>query len=160
MTTALAVATGVVALVAGLARLGFLANFISEPVLKGFIVGLALTIIIGQLPSLFGVAKGGGDFFAKLWDVVTNLGDTNGATLAVGALSLAVVLGLRRVAPAVPALARRGRRSASLAVEAFVARRPRRRDRRDDQERPAGARPPRRLEHGGLRRPRRPAPSA
>ena len=40
---------------AGLMRLGFLASFISEPVLKGFIVGLALTIIVGQLPKLFGV---------------------------------------------------------------------------------------------------------
>jgi high affinity sulfate transporter 1 len=103
MTTALALATGAVALVAGLARLGFLANFISEPVLKGFIVGLALTIIIGQVPSLLGIEKGSGDFFAKLWDVLTNLGNANGATVAVGALSLALVLGLRRVAPAVPA---------------------------------------------------------
>ena len=42
---------------AGLLRLGFLANFISEPVLKGFIIGLALTIIIGQVPKLFGVEK-------------------------------------------------------------------------------------------------------
>jgi high affinity sulfate transporter 1 len=103
MTTALALATGAVALIAGLARLGFLANFISEPVLKGFIVGLALTIIIGQVPSLLGIEKGSGDFFAKLWDVVTNLGTANGATVVVGVLSLALVLGLRRVAPAVPA---------------------------------------------------------
>src|ERR1700712_4225454 len=76
MTAALAIATGAVALVAGLARLGFLANFISEPVLKGFIVGLALTIIIGQVPALFGVSKGSGDFFAKTWDLITKLGDT------------------------------------------------------------------------------------
>ena len=47
-----------IALVAGLLRLGFLASFISEPVLKGFIVGLALTIIAGQIPKLFGVEKG------------------------------------------------------------------------------------------------------
>ena len=48
---------------------GFLASFISEPVLKGFIVGLALTIIVGQLPKLFGVEKGDGDFFEQLWDL-------------------------------------------------------------------------------------------
>ena len=47
--------SGSLALVAGLARLGFLASFISEPVLKGFIVGLALTIIVGQVPKLLGV---------------------------------------------------------------------------------------------------------
>jgi Sulfate permease family len=76
LTAALAISAGLAALIAGLLRLGFLASFISEPVLKGFIVGLALTIIVGQLPALFGVAKGSGDFFQKLWDLITNLGDT------------------------------------------------------------------------------------
>ena len=57
LTVGLAIATGIVALIAGLMRLGFLAAFISEPVLRGFIIGLALTIIIGQLPSLVGVEK-------------------------------------------------------------------------------------------------------
>jgi SulP family sulfate permease len=54
LTAALAITTGVIGVIAGLARLGFVANFISEPVLKGFIIGLALTIIVGQLPKLFG----------------------------------------------------------------------------------------------------------
>jgi sulfate permease, SulP family len=103
LTATLAITTGAVAVAAGLARLGFLANFISEPVLKGFIVGLALTIIIGQVPSLFGVEKGSGDFFAEAWHVITEVRSTNGPTLAVGALSLALVLGLRRLAPVVPA---------------------------------------------------------
>jgi sulfate permease, SulP family len=53
--------------VAGLLRRGFLASFISEPVLKGFIVGLALTIIVGQLPKLFGIEGTDGNFFEKLW---------------------------------------------------------------------------------------------
>jgi sulfate permease, SulP family len=60
-TTALAVTTGILAVAAGLLRLGFLASFISEPVLKGFIIGLALTIVAGQLPDLFGVEGSGGD---------------------------------------------------------------------------------------------------
>ncbi len=101
-TAALAVTTGILALAAGLLRLGFLAGFISEPVLKGFIVGLALTIIMGQVPKLFGVEKTGGDFFEQLWGLVRHLDDTSAATLAVGVLSLAVVMGLRRFAPAVP----------------------------------------------------------
>jgi MFS superfamily sulfate permease-like transporter len=62
-TAALAIATGVLALLAGLFRLGFLATFISEPVMKGFIIGLALTILMGQLPKVFGFEKGEGDFF-------------------------------------------------------------------------------------------------
>src|SRR6476661_1743521 len=51
LTAALAIVTGAVAIVAGLLRLGFLAGFISEPLLKGFIVGLALTTIMRQLPK-------------------------------------------------------------------------------------------------------------
>ena len=101
-TTGLAIATGAAALVAGILRLGFLANFISEPVLKGFIVGLALTIVIGQVPKLFGVESGSGDFFESLWDLLGNLGETNVQTLVVGVLSLAVVLGLKHLAPTVP----------------------------------------------------------
>jgi len=56
LTAALALTTGAAALLAGLLRLGFIADFISQPVLKGFIIGLALTIIIGQLPKLFGIS--------------------------------------------------------------------------------------------------------
>ena len=101
-TAALAISAGLVALIAGLLRLGFLANFISEPVMKGFIVGLALTIIAGQLPKLFGVQKGSGDFFQKIWDLITKLGDTHVLTLVIGLASLAIVFGLRRAAPGVP----------------------------------------------------------
>ena len=99
----LALTTGVIALLAGLLRLGFLANFISEPVMKGFIIGLALTIIVGQLPKVFGFEKGDGDFFEQAWDFISHLDDTQWRTLVVGILSFAIVVGLRRFAPAVPA---------------------------------------------------------
>jgi SulP family sulfate permease len=102
ITTALAIMTGIAGIVAGLMRLGFLAHFISEPVLKGFIVGLALTILIGQVPKLFGVSKGSGNFFAQLWHVLGQLGHTSWPTLLVGLISLAVVLVLRRFLPLVP----------------------------------------------------------
>ena len=103
LTATIAIMTGVVALVAGLVRLGFFSNFISEPVLKGFIIGMALTIIVGQLPKLVGVSGGEGDFFERLWDFVTQLDDVSGDTVTVGLGSLAVVLALKRFAPAVPA---------------------------------------------------------
>ena len=102
LTIALAITVGLIALVAGLLRLGFLASFISEPVLKGFIIGLALTIIVGQLPKLFGIDGTDGDFFEKLWGFVTHLDQTNPPTLAVGAISLAIVLGFRTLLPIVP----------------------------------------------------------
>jgi len=101
-TAGLAVVAGIVALVAGLLRLGFLANFISRPVLSGFIVGLALTILIGQLPKLFGISPGTGNFFEQAWRLVSHLPDTQGVTLLVGTISLALILALRRVAPRVP----------------------------------------------------------
>ena len=101
-TAGLAITTGLAALAAGLLRLGFLANFISRPVLKGFIIGLALTIIIGQLATLFGIGRGSGDFFEQAWHLVTHLGDTDGLTLVVGIASLALIVGLRRLAPGVP----------------------------------------------------------
>jgi SulP family sulfate permease len=102
LTVTLAITTGIIGVIAGLARLGFVANFISEPVLKGFIIGLALTIIVGQLPKLFGVARGEGDFFEQLWHLLGQLDQTSGLTLLLGLLSLALILGLRRIAPMVP----------------------------------------------------------
>lgn len=102
LTTALAIATGVAGLLAGLLRLGFVASFISEPVLKGFIIGLALVIIVGQVPKLLGIDKHDGDFFDQAWGVLTHLGDTEWRTLLIGALSLALVLGVRRWLPLVP----------------------------------------------------------
>ena len=113
-TGRLALVTGVLALAAGLLRLGFLASFISEPVLKGFIIGLALTIIIGQVPKLLGVEKEDGDFFEQLWGVHDRTSATSMAdTFVVGAASLAIVLGTAAVRARRSRLAGRRRRSVS-----------------------------------------------
>ncbi|MET0771491.1 MAG: SulP family inorganic anion transporter [Candidatus Limnocylindrales bacterium] len=101
-TAALAICVGVAGLIAALLRLGFLTNFISEPVLKGFIVGLALTIIIGQVPGLLGLPSVSGDFFEKLAGVLRELGHLSVPTTIVGLVSLAIVLGLKEVAPVLP----------------------------------------------------------
>ena len=101
-TAALAIGVGLAALVAGVLRLGFLANFISEPVLKGFIVGLALTVIVGQVPKLFGIEQATVTSSSELWDFLTNIDQTDGLTLIVGIGSLAVLFGVPRVAPAIP----------------------------------------------------------
>ncbi|MFI8527598.1 SulP family inorganic anion transporter [Promicromonospora sukumoe] len=102
LTTALALATGIVAILAGLLRLGFLAAFISEPVLKGFIIGLALTIIVGQVPDLIGVEGGSGSFFEKTWALLGQLGDIDGLTITVGLASLAALVLVRRTMPFLP----------------------------------------------------------
>ncbi len=102
ITAVLAIVTGLLGIAAGLARMGFLANFISVPVLKGFVVGLALTIIAGQLPKLFGVPKEAGNFFEQIRGLIEHLPETNSATLVVGVVSLAIVLGCRRWLPLLP----------------------------------------------------------
>ena len=70
--------------------------------LKGFIIGLALTIMVGQLPALFGVEKGSGNFFEKAWDLIQDLGDAELLATTVGIGSLLLLLGLRRWLPIVP----------------------------------------------------------
>jgi SulP family sulfate permease len=103
LTAALALVTGAIALAAGLARLGFVSNLVSEPVLKGFIVGMAATIIVGQLPKVLGVEGSSGSFLDRSIDLLSHLGDTDAGTVAVGLACLAAVLVLRRVAPRAPA---------------------------------------------------------
>lgn len=102
LTAALAIVTGIAGLVAGLVRLGFIAAFISEPVLKGFIVGLALTIIVGQIPKLIAVPKTEGNFFEQAWGVLRHIPDLDPLTLVIGLVSLAAVMALRRWLPLVP----------------------------------------------------------
>jgi high affinity sulfate transporter 1 len=102
LTTATALVTGVLCLLAGVLRAGFLAAFISEPVLKGFVVGLALVIIVGQVPALLGLPKGEGSFVTKTVDLIGDLPDTDPTTAVLGGACLAVLLLLRRFAERVP----------------------------------------------------------
>ena len=102
LTVALALCVGAAALIAGLLRLGFVANLISVPVLRGFIIGLALTIIVGQVPALLGIDDGEGNFFEKLADLISGLGSVDALTVAVGGGSLVILLALRRFLSAVP----------------------------------------------------------
>jgi sulfate permease, SulP family len=103
LSAALALLAAGVLAAAGLLRLGGLFDLISKPVMTGFLFGLGLTIAIGQVPKLLGVAGGSGTFFERLWALLGDLGDTHGATLAVGVASVAVLLSLNRLAPAFPA---------------------------------------------------------
>jgi MFS superfamily sulfate permease-like transporter len=87
----------------GLLRVGFLAEFISSPVLAGFKAGMGLVIAASQLGKVLGVPVEGGSFFAQVWSALGQLGDANPATVALALTGLAVLLGLRRWAPPCPA---------------------------------------------------------
>ncbi|MBV9916415.1 MAG: SulP family inorganic anion transporter [Solirubrobacterales bacterium] len=102
LSAALALLAAAVLIGAGILRLGGVADLISKPVMTGFLFGLGLTIAIGQLPKVFGVKPGSGNFFPQLAHLIGNLGSTQGGTLAVGALSIALLLGLKRFAPSLP----------------------------------------------------------
>lgn len=103
LTALLAFMVGVVLAVAGLARLGFIAEFLAKPVLAGYMVGLALVILVGQLSSLLGIPSGSGNFFQVAYSVLTNLDNISGWTVAIGLGSLALILILQAVAPRLPA---------------------------------------------------------
>ena len=95
----LAVLTGAILIVAGALKLGFLADFISLPVLAGFKAGTGLLIISGQLGKALGIEQSGDNFFQKTWSAITQLPDADGRTLLLTGLTLALLVGIRLWAP-------------------------------------------------------------
>ena len=94
--------TGLVFLVAGVARLGFITQFLSKPVMDGFVVGLAVFVAVGQLNKLFGVPKPEGNTVEKLIGIIRELPQANWVTFLVGALALALLFLLPRLSPRMP----------------------------------------------------------
>jgi high affinity sulfate transporter 1 len=95
----LAILTGLMILLAGIARLGFVTELLSRPVQLGYLYGIAITIMVGQLPKLFGFSVDGTGLLSEAWGFVQGLarGETNGPALAVGLAGIVVILGLRRL---------------------------------------------------------------
>jgi high affinity sulfate transporter 1 len=102
-TSTLAILIGAFFLLFGALRMGWVAAFIPTPVMRGFIEGLVLVTIIGQVPHLLGISGTSGNFFNKLWFLLQQLPDVPLAPALTGLLSLAAMLLLRRLAPRVPA---------------------------------------------------------
>jgi high affinity sulfate transporter 1 len=100
---AFVIVTGLVFLVAGIARLGFITQFLSKPVMDGFVVGLAVFVVVGQLNKLFGVEKPEGNTVEKLLGIVRELPDGSLTTFVVGALALAALALLPRLSRRLPA---------------------------------------------------------
>jgi high affinity sulfate transporter 1 len=99
----LALLVGSFLVVAGLLRLGFLANFISDPILTGFKAGVGVVIIAGQVPKLLGVHIESSDFFHDVLSTLQQVPVTNAVTLILSAATLAILLGLERWRPQMPA---------------------------------------------------------
>src|SRR4051794_9742506 len=94
--------SGVLFLVLAVLKMGWIAQFLSRAVVTGFLFGAAIDVVIGELPKLTGTDVDGTNSFQELWSWLGSLAETQRATAIVGAVSLLVVFGLRRVAPQVP----------------------------------------------------------
>lgn len=99
----LAVLVGAFLLLAGILRLGFLANFISDPVLTGFKSGIALVIIVDQVPKMLGLHLDKGPFFQNVLALFQHVPETHVATLILAGVTLALMIGLERFLPRWPA---------------------------------------------------------
>ena len=100
----LAILVGLVCLGAGIGRLGFVADLLSNPVRTGYLAGLAVVIFIGQLPKLFGFSTDASGLVAEAQAFVQGLDMTNPWALGIGLLSLGIILGLKRVSPRTPGI--------------------------------------------------------
>ena len=100
----LAVLVGLTEIGLGLGKLGFVADLLSKEVQVGYMNGLAITIIVGQLPKLFGFSTHADSFLAELRAFAENLDQTQTTTLVVGAAVLVLLLVLPRITTRLPAI--------------------------------------------------------
>jgi high affinity sulfate transporter 1 len=103
LTIALAFATGAVFIFLGIARMGWIANFMSKAIMAGFITGMSIQIIVGQFGKLFGITLTDGNTFEKLWSTVSQIGDWNPTAVVMGVGSLIAIFAIQRFVPKLPA---------------------------------------------------------
>ncbi len=102
LTTALAIASGLGLLVGGLLRIGWAAEFLSRPIVTGFVFGLVLVIIIGEIPKLLGLPAVSGDSIEQAVQILGNITQLHGPTAAIGLGALAILVLGARFASALP----------------------------------------------------------
>jgi len=97
-----ALVCGVMLLIARLLRLGFLGDFLSASVLIGFLTGVGIQVLAGQIPDLLGVPKGSGNWFQQQWAWIKELDQISWTTFAFGAATIVIIVGFKKLAPVVP----------------------------------------------------------
>ena len=103
LAATIALLVGGVCVLGGLLRGGFVVNFLSQPVLSGYVTGAALVIAASQLGKLLGYSVSGDTFFQLVAHAIADIGNIQGLTVLVAALSLGSIVLLRRFAPRWPA---------------------------------------------------------
>jgi high affinity sulfate transporter 1 len=94
---------GAILVLSSVLRLGFVANFISEPVLVGFKAGIGLVIVLDQVPKILGIHFAKGSFLNNIFAIVKRTPEASLPTVAVGIATIVVLVGLERFLPRVPA---------------------------------------------------------
>ena len=114
LTSLLALIVGMLFLLFGIFKLGWIANFLAQPVLRGFTQGIALIVIVSQIPLIFGTNLQYGNvvnelsqivhtgFFLKAWAVLATLGEAHLATTAIGLAALVLLFLFKRFVPGIP----------------------------------------------------------
>jgi high affinity sulfate transporter 1 len=102
LTSALAVMAGLVLLVAGLVKVGWVARFLSEPIITGFVAGLVVLIVVGEIPGLLGLEIPGGALLDRLLALVRDIPHVQLMNLSVATVALTVLFAGQRLAPRVP----------------------------------------------------------
>jgi len=103
LTAALAVLAGLISIAAGFLKLGRVAQFFSESVMVGFITGLAMMVMIKQVPKLLGIEGGHGNFWERLYEIIIHVLETHLPTLITGVLCLILLIALEHYFHKVPA---------------------------------------------------------
>jgi len=101
-TSLVALVCGGMLLLARLLRLGFLGDFLSASVLIGFLTGVGIQVIGGQIPDMLGVPKGRGRWLEQQWDWITELPDASVLTIGFALGTLVISLGFKRFSPRIP----------------------------------------------------------
>lgn len=102
LTAALAIIAGIVLIAIGLLRLGWVAQFLSEPIVTGFVTGLVVIIVAGEIPALLGIPSPSGSLFEKLWAILIAVPKAQPMTLLVAAAALLLLFGGSKLAPRMP----------------------------------------------------------
>ncbi|MGB7964105.1 MAG: SulP family inorganic anion transporter [Propionicimonas sp.] len=102
IAASMAIAAGLLLMVASVLKVGWAAEFLSKPIVTGFVFGLTILVIIGELPNILGIPVPPGDVLSRIQDLVTGLDEIHTQTFVVGVISLAIMFGGSRLSRRVP----------------------------------------------------------
>jgi high affinity sulfate transporter 1 len=101
-TSLVALVCGGMLILARLLRLGFLGDFLSASVLIGFLTGVGISVLTGQLPDMLGIPKGTGNWFEQQWNTLTHLGEADLWTMAFAGGTLVIIVGCKLISRKIP----------------------------------------------------------